>query len=91
MPFPYGDENEIGAMHQSRDTSKKFQTMDFKNDKTIGLEKATLKAQHNMANLQCHTGDHPPPPTLPLPKPNQIVIYIGVFDLWMTFILNWIS
>ena len=57
-----------------------------------GLKKAAVKAQHNMGNLQCHTGDHhPPPQTLPLPKPHQIVIYIDVFDFWVSFILNWIS
>ena len=52
-----------------------------------GLEKAILKDfQPNMGNIQCHTTL-----TLPLPYPHQILIYIGVLDLWVSFILNWIS
>ena len=31
------------------------------------------------------------PLTLPLPNPHQILIYIGILDLWVSFILNWIS
>ena len=55
-----------------------------------GLKKAILKDfWKNMGNLQSHTGDNPP--SLPLPEPHQIVIYIGVFDLWASFNLNWIS
>ena len=55
-----------------------------------GLEKAILKDfQHNMGTISNVT--QVITPTLPLPNPYQIVIFISFFDLRVLFTLNWIS